>query len=118
MTSPHTGWHSMFPAELDLELAGSYGTVEAFLAIQRRRCHVVVLDLCLNRQTGDKALLQGVRAIRQLAGELGHRVIVYTADERPEPVARRVAAGARAYVSKYRDPAALARAVDELGHQG
>ena len=106
------------PGGVDLELAGRYGTVEAFLAIQRRRCHVVVLDLCLNRQTGDKALLQGVRAIRQLAGELGHRVIVYAADERPEPVARCVAAGARAYVSKYRDPAALARAVDELGHQG
>ncbi len=76
------------PGNLDLALAGSYGTVEAFIAIQRQPCHVVILDLCLNRQTGDKAVLQGVGAIRQLTGQLGHRVVVYTADERPEPVAR------------------------------
>lgn len=102
----------------DLVLAGGYGSVEAFLAIQAQPCHVVVLDLCLNRQTGDKAVLQGVRAIRQLAGELGHRVVVYTADERPEPVARCVAAGAAAYVSKYQEPEALAQVVDEVGRQG
>jgi DNA-binding NarL/FixJ family response regulator len=106
------------PGGLDLMLAGSYGTVEAFLAIQRQPCHAVVLDLCLNRQTGDKAVLQGVRAIRQLAGQLGHRVVVYTADERPEPVARCVAAGAAAYISKYDDSPALARAVDEVGRHG
>jgi DNA-binding NarL/FixJ family response regulator len=106
------------PAGLDLTLVGSYGTVEAFLAIQRRPCHAVVLDLCLNRQTGDRAVLQGVRAIRRLAGQLGHRVVVYTADERPEPVARCVAAGAAAYVSKYDDSPALARAVDEVGRHG
>lgn len=103
---------------LDLALAGSYGTVEAFLAIQRQPCHVVVLDLCLNRQTGDKAVLHGVRAIRELTGPLGHRVVVYTADERPEPVARCVAAGAAAYVSKYDDTPVLARAVDEVGRRG
>jgi len=67
------------PGGVDLELAGSYGTVEAFLAIQRRRCHVVVLDLCLNRQTGDKALLQGVRAIRQLA-DCGHQGYIVSED--------------------------------------
>jgi DNA-binding NarL/FixJ family response regulator len=106
------------PDGLDLTLAGSYGTVEAFLAIQRQPCHVVVLDLCLNRQTGDKAVFQGVRAIRQLADQLGHRVVVYTADERPEPVARCVAAGAAAYVSKYDESPALARAVDEVGRHG
>lgn len=100
------------------ELAGGYWSVEAFVAIQRQPCHVVVLDLCLNRQTGDKAVLQGVRAIRMLAGQLGHRVIVYTADERPDPVARCVAAGAAAYVSKYDDTPALARAVDEVGRHG
>ena len=66
----------------DLLLVGGYGTVEAFIGIQRQPCHVVVLDLCLNRQTGDKAVLQGVRAIRQLAGEYGHRILVHTADER------------------------------------
>ena len=103
---------------LDLVLAGGYGSVEAFLALQAQPCHVVVLDLCLNRQTGDKAVLQGVRAIRQLAGRLGHRVVVYTADERPEPVARCVAAGAAAYVSKYDDSPALARAVGEVGRYG
>ena len=101
-----------------LEHAGGYGSVEAFVAIQRRPCHVIVLDLCLNRQTGDKAVVQGVRAIRLLAGQLGHRVIVYTADERPDPVARCVAAGAAAYVSKYWDTPALARAVDEVGRHG
>jgi DNA-binding NarL/FixJ family response regulator len=106
------------PRGLDLALVGSYGTVEAFLTIQRQPCHVVVLDLCLNRQTGDKAVLQGVRAIGQLVGQLGHRVVVYTADERPEPIARCVAAGAAAYVSKYDDTSALARAVDEVGRQG
>jgi DNA-binding NarL/FixJ family response regulator len=106
------------PDGLDLALVGSYGTVEAFIAIQCQPCHSVVLDLCLNRQTGDKAVLQGVRAIRQLAGQLGHRVVVYTADERPEPVARCVAAGAAAYISKYDDSPALARAVDEVGRHG
>jgi DNA-binding NarL/FixJ family response regulator len=106
------------PDGLDLALVGSYGTVEAFIAIQRQPCHVVVLDLCLNRQTGDKAVLQGVRAIRQLAAQLGHRVVVYTADERPEPVARCVAVGAAAYVSKYDDSPALAHTVDEVGRHG
>ena len=106
------------PGNLDLALAGSYGTVEAFIAIQRQPCHVVILDLCLNRQTGDKAVLQGVGAIRQLTGQLGHRVVVYTADERPEPVARCVAAGAAAYISKYDDSPSLARAVDEVGRRG
>jgi DNA-binding NarL/FixJ family response regulator len=106
------------PLGLDLMLAGSYGTVEAFIAIQRQPCHVVVLDLCLNRQTGDKAVLQGIRAIGQLAGQLGHRVVVYTADERPEPVARCIAAGAAAYVSKYDDSPALAHAIDEVGRHG
>lgn len=106
------------PAGLNLAHAGGYGSTEAFLAIQAQPCHVVVLDLCLNRQTGDKAVLQGVRAIGQLAGQFGHRVVIYTADERPEPVARCVAAGAAAYISKYQDPEALARAVDEVGRHG
>lgn len=106
------------PDGLNLTLVGSHGTVEAFIAIQRQPCHAVVLDLCLNRQTGDKAVLQGVRAIRQLAGQLGHRVVVYTADGRPEPVARCVAAGATAYISKYDDSPALAHAVDEVGRHG
>ena len=101
-----------------LVLAGGYGSVEAFIAIQRRPCHVVVLDLCLNRQTGDKAVLQGVRAIRQLAGAFGQRVLVFTSDERPEPVARCVAAGAAGFISKYGDQAALARAIDEVGRHG
>jgi DNA-binding NarL/FixJ family response regulator len=106
------------PGGLHLALAGGYGSVEAFLAIQRQPCHVVVLDLCLNRQTGDKAVLQGVRAIRQLAGQFGHRVVIYTADERPEPVARCVSAGAAGYISKYQDPVALAHAVGEVGRHG
>jgi DNA-binding NarL/FixJ family response regulator len=106
------------PDGLDLALAGSYGTVEAFIAIQRQPCHVVILDLCLNRQTGDTAVLQGVRAIRQLTGQLGHRVVVYTADERPEPVARCVAAGAAAYISKYADSPSLACAVSQVGQHG
>lgn len=106
------------PDGLNLAQAGGYGSVEAFLAVQAQPCHVVVLDLCLNRQTGDKAVLQGVRAIGQLAGQFGLRVVVYTADERPEPVARCVAAGAAAYVSKYHDLEALARAVDEVGRRG
>jgi two-component system, NarL family, response regulator EvgA len=106
------------PDGLDLALVGSYGTVEAFIAIHRQRCHVVVLDLCLNRQTGDKAVLQGVRAIRQLTGQLSQRVVVYSADERPEPLARCVAAGAAGYISKYDDSPALARAVDEIGRHG
>jgi DNA-binding NarL/FixJ family response regulator len=101
--------------ELTVKIARA---LEAFLAIERQPCHVVVLDLCLNRQTGDKAVLQGVRAIRQLAGQFGHRVVVYTADERPEPVARCVAAGGAAYVSKYDDSPALAHAVYEVGWHG
>ena len=38
--------------------------------------HVVVLDLRLNRQPGNPAVLQGVRAIRELTREHGHRVLV------------------------------------------
>jgi DNA-binding NarL/FixJ family response regulator len=106
------------PDDRCLMLVGGYGSVEAFIAIQRQACHVVVLDLCLNRQTGDTAVLQGVRAIRQLAGEFGHRVLVFTADERPEPVARCVAAGAAGYLSKYDTSAALAHAIDEVGRHG
>jgi len=106
------------PGGLDLTLAGSYGTIDAFLAIQSQPCHVVVLDLCLNRQTGDKAVLQGVSAIRQLTSQFGLRVVIYTADERPEPVARCVAAGAAGYVSKYEDSPALACAVNEVGRRG
>jgi DNA-binding NarL/FixJ family response regulator len=101
-----------------LEQAGSYDAVETFLAIQREPCHVVVLDLCLNRQTGDLAVLHGVKAIRQLTG-LGHRVLVHTADERPDPVARCVVAGAAGYISKYANgEGTLAQAVAEVGHHG
>ena len=106
------------PAGLNVALAGGYGSVDAFLAVQARPCHVIVLDLCLNRQTGDTAVLQGVRAIGQLAGQFGHRVVVYTADERPEPVARCVAAGAAGYISKYQEPTVLAQAVHEVGRRG
>lgn len=106
-------------AGLRLIQVGGYGSVEAFVGLQREACHVVVLDLCLNRQTGDAAILQGVRAIRLLVGEYGQRVLVHTADPRPEPVARCVAAGAVGYVSKYNgDASALARAVDEIGRNG
>jgi len=44
--------------------------------------------------------------------------VVYTADERPGPVARCDAAGAAAYISEYDDSPALARAVDEVGRHG
>lgn len=106
------------PGNPHIMLVGSYGSVEDFIAIQRHPCHVVVLDLCLNRQTGDKAVLQGVRAIRQLTSTLGQRILIFTADERPEPVARCVAAGAVGYVSKFDDTAALAHAIDEIGRHG
>jgi len=102
----------------DLLLVGGYGSVDDFLGIQRQPCHVVVLDLCLNRQTGDAAVLQGVRAILQLSQDHGHRVLVHTADGRPEPVARCVAAGAAGFVSKYIDPAVLAAAIVEVGRNG
>jgi DNA-binding NarL/FixJ family response regulator len=101
-----------------LQQVGSYADVKTFLALQREPCHVIVLDLCLNRQTGDSAVLQGVLAIRKLVG-LGHRVLVHTAEERAEPVARCVAAGAAGYVSKYNDDAtSLSRAVTEIGRRG
>jgi len=106
------------PGSANLQLAGGYGSADAFIAIQRQPCHVVVLDLCLNRQTGDKAVLQGVRAIRQLTSTYGQRVLIFTADERPEPVARCVAAGAVGYISKYDEPATLAHAIDEVGRHG
>lgn len=98
---------------------GGYGSVDDFVHIQREPCHVVVLDLCLNRQTGDKAVLQGVLAIRQLADQFGHRVLVYSADPRPEPVARCIAAGAAGFVDKYNDDfEVLTQAVEEIGRNG
>jgi len=107
------------PEALDLRQVGGYGSVDAFVGLQREPLHVVVLDLCLNRLTGDPAVLHGVRAIRQLTAEHGQRVLVYTADERPEPVARCVAAGAAGYVSKYTDDdAVLALAIDDVGRHG
>lgn len=106
------------PAGLNLMQVGGYSTVDAFIAVQRQPCHVVVLDLCLNRQTGDKAVLQGVRAIHELARQRGHRVVVYSADDRAEPVARCVAAGAAGYITKYDETLALAQAVDEVGRHG
>lgn len=105
--------------DLPLQQVGGYPDVETFTAIHRRPCHVILLDLCLNRRTGDVAVLQGVQAIRHLTNDLGHRVLVYTADARPEPVARCVAAGAAGYVSKYHDdPAALAQAMIDIARHG
>lgn len=110
--------HALPPAAAHETLqVGDYGTVEAFLAVHREPCHVVILDLCLNRATGDAAVLQGVKAIRHLTATLGHRVLVLTADERPEPVARCVAAGALGYTSKFA-PDQLATAVVEIGRHG
>jgi DNA-binding NarL/FixJ family response regulator len=106
------------PGNPNLQLSGGYGSADAFIAIHRQPCHVVVLDLCLNRQTGDKAVLQGVRAIRQLTSTYGQRVLIFSAEERPEPVARCVAAGAAGYISKYDAPATLAYAIDEVGRHG
>ncbi|XVQ89103.1 hypothetical protein ACQP2K_17315 [Microbispora siamensis] len=98
---------------------GGYRSVEDFLALQREPCHVVVLDLCLNRQTGDKAVLQGVRAIRQLVEQFNQRVLVFSAEERPEPVGRCVAAGAAGYVSKYGpDTSKVVQAIEEIGRNG
>ncbi|MBT8224513.1 MAG: response regulator transcription factor [Dactylosporangium sp.] len=106
-------------SDLVLEQVGGYPDVESFFAFQRTPCHVVVLDLCLNRRTGDLAVLHGVRAVRRITGDLGQRVLVYTADARPEPVARCVAAGAAGYVSKYHDdPQALVTAVVEIASYG
>jgi DNA-binding NarL/FixJ family response regulator len=98
---------------------GGWAAVDNFVQLQQQGCHVVVLDLCLNRQTGDTAVLQGVRAINELVHEHGQRVLVYTAEERPEPIARCVAAGAAGYVSKYLgDDDVLAQAVVEIGRNG
>lgn len=98
---------------------GSWAAVDNFVHLQQQGCHVVVLDLCLNRQTGDTTVLQGVRAIKELVHEHGQRVLVYTAEERPEPIARCVAAGAAGYVSKYLgDDEVLAQAVIEIGRNG
>ena len=97
--------------------SGNYPTVDAFLSLHRAPVHVVVLDLCLNRQTGDAAVLQGVRAVRLLTRDHGLRVVVHTADERAEPVARCIAAGAAAYVSKYL-PTDLAEVISEVGRHG
>lgn len=99
-----------------IERVGDFGTVEA-LVTAAPACHVVVLDLTLNRQTGDEAILQGVRAVNLLVEQIQHRVVLHTADERPEPVARCVAAGAAGYVSKFA-PDELARAVFEVGRHG
>lgn len=102
-----------------MEQVGSYSDVESFLSVHREPCHVVVLDLCLNRRTGDEAVLHGVRAIRHLARDLGHRILVHTSDPRPEPVARCVAAGALGFVSKYdEDTTVLPRTVAEIGRRG
>src|SRR5438270_13000622 len=60
-----------------LEQVGGYGSVDDFICIQREPCHVIVLDLCLNRQTGDIPVLQGVLALRRLVARFRHHVLVY-----------------------------------------
>lgn len=102
-----------------LQQVGGWGSVDDFLHLQQRGCHVILLDLCLNRQCGEPAILQGVRAIKKLVHEYGQRILVYTAEVRPEPIARCVAAGAAGYASKYLgDDAALAHAMMEIGRNG
>lgn len=102
-----------------LEPAGGYPDVVTFLEVHRVPCHVVVLDLCLDRRTGDAAVLHGVRAVHRLTADLRHRVLVFTSDSRPEPVARCVAGGAAGYVSKYDDDiTTLARGIAEIGRVG
>lgn len=106
-------------SEFPLTQVGSWGAIDDFVHLQQHGCHVVVLDLCLNRQTGDTAVLQGVRGISELVHEHGQRVLVYTAEARPEPIARCVAAGAAGYMSKYLgDDRVLAQAVIEIGRNG
>lgn len=96
---------------------GDYGSVDTFLAVQREPCHVVVLDLCLDNRRSDRTVTQGVVAVRLLAEQFGHRVLVHSADGRPDPVARCVAAGALGYVSKY-SPEGLFVAIEEIGRHG
>jgi DNA-binding NarL/FixJ family response regulator len=74
-----------------------FSSVEELLAAQVR-VDVVILDLHLVNATQPGAA-QGVRAIRALV-EGGHRVCVYSQEERRWVLAACIAAGARGMVSK------------------
>lgn len=85
------------------EVAVVAGNVAEF-ARTGGRVDVVVCDL------GLPGPIEGIEAIRYLSG-LGHRVVVLSARTDDATIARAIAAGAQAYVSKSEGPKALVAAV-------
>jgi two-component system, NarL family, invasion response regulator UvrY len=98
-----------------LEERGGVRVIEAETAAEGQRLcgeaspDLVILDLGL----GDGGGLAGLR--RMLAAAPGLRVLVFSMHEEPVMVAGVLEAGARGYVSKNDDPAALIEAVERIG---
>lgn len=81
-----------------LTSVGSFAAVEEMLAAELPDHDLVILDLHL-ANAGQPEVRQGVAAVRSVT-QAGHRVCVYTQEERPFVLASCLMAGARGMVSK------------------
>ena len=88
--------------------------VQALAAIQRERPHLVLLDVMMPGKTGFE-VCQAVRADDTLAGV---KIVLLTAKGRDTDVAKGVALGADAYVTKPFSTKELAAKVRQLLGQG
>lgn len=83
-------------AQADLECAAAVGTVdEALREATRRPPAVALMDIHLPGTDG----IEGSRLLK--AAHPGTRVVILTADPRPDQLARAVAAGASAFLAKH-----------------
>jgi DNA-binding response OmpR family regulator len=88
--------------------------VEALEALQRERPHIVLLDVMMPRKTGFE-VCQALRADDELKNTL---VLMLTAKGRETDIAKGLALGADAYMTKPFSTKDLALKVQELLHHG
>jgi DNA-binding NarL/FixJ family response regulator len=82
----------------ELTVVGTFAKVEALL-VARPEAALVVLDLMLSTDLGDRGILQGPRAIEALV-RIGYRVCLYTDERRLLVLAQCLAAGATGLARK------------------
>jgi len=93
--------HQFQPAFPELDVVGTFATVDAFLS-EAPGVDLVVLDLMLSTNAQDGSVLQGPAAIRLLTRR-GYRVCLYTDERRPLVLAHCLAAGATGLTRKSDD---------------
>ena len=110
----------LLPGHLRTEITAR--SVEEFLARGRVEVDVVLLDLHLAAPSllagHSGPVLHGTRAIRILAGERHHRILLYTNEARPHVLAACVAAGALGLAHKTEPLPDLVAAIDTVADGG